>query len=180
MQISTRALTSILIINTILLLTVGLQLIESTKQNQNSLFKPFSSRLDFPQSLFIPKLKINKSIIPGGYDFQQKTWNISTNYVHFAVLSAMPSSKHGNTVIYAHNSRDLFSRINQFSTQDRVILKTKNGKEFIYEYLSQKDVIPTDISVFTNDGLPQLVLLTCTGENNSLRRLVYFRLLNEI
>ena len=86
----------------------------------------------------------------------------------------------GNTVIYAHNSENLFEKINQLDYKDKVILTTKDGKIFTYEYDMEEFVLPSDVSVITREGRPRLTLLTCAGKKNSLRKLVHFKLMNAI
>ncbi len=133
-----------------------------------------------PAELSIPRISLYKSIEPGIYDTTQDKWNVSADHPHFATVSMQPNIFGGNTVIYAHNSDDLFGHLDKLQSDDTVQVKLKNGKTFIYEYSSSKEVSPLDVSIFTNNGSHQLVLLTCTGKKNSMRRVVFLNLKSTI
>src|SRR3989338_2135072 len=178
MKISSKTLISILCINIILLLSVVTVLKEENKNIRDLQVVQNEDNASEPDLLYIPKLNIKKSIKPGLYDFQQKQWNISSSYPHYATVSAKPNTLGGNTVIYAHNSENLFEKINQLDYKDKVILTNKDGKIFTYEYDREEFVLPSDVSVITREGRPRLTLLTCAGKKNSLRKLVHFKLMN--
>lgn len=132
-----------------------------------------------PQAIDIPAIHLHKRVIAGEYDFTQNNWSISKEYAHFAVLSEYPNAHEGTTVIYAHNSSDLFGDIDELGTNDMVFLKTKMGKTFAYTYSHSEDVNPMDVSVFVSQGSPKLTLITCTGKNNSMRKLIHLDFVSE-
>ena len=133
-----------------------------------------------PILISIPKLNLIKPVKLGIYDFKQNTWEITSQYAYFASLSAKPNKQSGNTIIYAHNTNSLFGKVSLLGNNDKVYLRTKNGKIFVYSYEKRKDVKPSDVSIFTPSNKPYLTLLTCTGRNNSLRRLLYFKLVKVV
>ncbi len=160
---------------------VTIQHINKSKDAAKTLEKLEKRRADSdPVSISIPRIKLNKEVKLGIYNFGQDTWNITSNYPHFAVLSARPNETSGNTIIYAHNTKNLFGDIDHLKSQDRVMIRTKNGKVFVYAYESKEDVKPSDMSVFSRYEKPYLTLITCTGRNNELRRLFYFKLLQAV
>lgn len=129
-----------------------------------------------PVALYIPTLGLQKKVEPGVYDFRTKSWNVSSKYPHFATLSARPNKIAGTTVIYAHNSAGLFKNITTLSAGDGVTIKVSDGRSFSYIFSHSELVSPTDISLFSEDSRPRLILLTCEGKNDEFRRLVYFTL----
>lgn len=132
-----------------------------------------------PQAIDIPAIHLHKRVVAGEYDFSQNNWSISKEYAHFAVLSEVPNALEGTTVIYAHNSSELFGDIGELKKNDMVFLKTKIGKTFAYTYSHSEDVNPMDVSVFTGQGPSKLTLITCTGKNNSMRKLIYLDFVSE-
>lgn len=180
MKLSRPTILTVFFINIFIFIAVVSYILNYNNQNQNINLNGLSYSTEDPISLYIPKLNLRKPIYPGIYDFKNSTWNVSSNYPHFATVSVKPNITDGNTVLYAHNSSDLFGKINKLKNGDQVMLKTKNNKMFVYGYESSIDVPPSNVSIFKQVGKPYLVLLTCTGKNNSLRKLVYFKFIEVI
>lgn len=132
----------------------------------------------WPIHISIPRVHINVAIIQG--EFKNGDWNVSEDFAHYATMTALPNTFNGNTLIYAHNRHHLFYNTLFTIPGDRMYLKTAEGNTFIYEYYADQIVDPYDSSVFYIDGAPQVTLLTCHGENDSHRRLLFFKLVEVV
>lgn len=180
MKISMPALVAILCVYILLFTGVGIVIAKKTHQARLTQKVEKQVGFDLPTMLTIPKIGMNKEIKPGVYDFKAKEWTITSNFPHFASVSVVPNTYQGTTVIYAHNTATLFKHIDMLERGDTVTIETKGGTHFTYQYQSSKNVKPEDVSVFTSTGSPKLILITCVGENNSMRKLVYLKLISAI
>lgn len=128
-----------------------------------------------PQSMSIPQLDINLSIIPGNFDQNTKTWNVSRDKAHFATVTKHPNTVEGNTLLYGHNSDAVLGKTRDLKLGDTLIIKTDKGMSFLYEYSEDKVVDPSDVSIFSYQGPPRVTIQTCTGLFDSMRRFMTFK-----
>lgn len=133
----------------------------------------FSGR---PDKLLIPSLEINVDVEEGNYMSTTKTWNISDKGAFFAVNTALPNNLSGQTMIYGHNSKNIFGKTKNLKVGDQLFLYTDNQLVFEYTYDSSSEVKPQDTSLFSYEGKPKLTLITCTGFLNKKRSLMDFSL----
>jgi LPXTG-site transpeptidase (sortase) family protein len=103
-------------------------------------------------------------------------WVVSEETAHYATITPEPNTFNGNTIIYAHNREHLFKHTLDIKLGDPLYVQTIQGYTFVYKYVSDEVVEPTDVSVFYIDDGPQVTLLTCHGPHDSLRRLLFFEL----
>jgi LPXTG-site transpeptidase (sortase) family protein len=132
----------------------------------------------WPVSLTIPSVRINVAVSRG--DYIDGEWNVSEDTAHFATMTSLPNTFDGNTIIYAHNRPHLFQNTLYIPQGGIVSVKTLHGVTFNYAYTSDQIVSPDDVSVFLYKGPPRLTLLTCHGENDRYRRLLYFDLVSVV
>lgn len=125
-----------------------------------------------PYRITIPHLQIDLSVKNG--DYFEESWTTSKDEALFATKSSLPNNIEGNTIIYGHNTNNVFRSTDRLINGDRVLLYTDNGI-FEYEFTKWELVKPTDTSVFNYKGAPKLTLITCSGLTNSNRRLMYFK-----
>lgn len=124
-----------------------------------------------PYRITIPRLQIDLSVKNG--DYFKESWMTSKDEALFATKSSLPNNLEGNTIIYGHNTNEVFYSTNRLIPGDRILLYTDNGI-FEYEFTKWELVKPTDTTVFEYKGAPMLTLITCFGLTNSERRLMYF------
>jgi len=124
-----------------------------------------------PYRITIPRLQIDLSIENGNY--LEESWTTAKEKALFATKSFLPNNLEGNTIIYGHNTNDVFRPTDRLIKGDRVLLYTDNGI-FEYEFTNSELVKPTDTSIFNYQGSPRLTLITCSGLTNDKRRLMYF------
>ena len=89
------------------------------------------------------------------------TFMYSTDYLN----------KPGTTVLYGHNYKNslLFSRLDQLSNGDEVIITDKEGEKITYVVYKNKTTTSTDTSDYSRDskntkGKKEIMLVTCTDD----------------
>jgi LPXTG-site transpeptidase (sortase) family protein len=128
-----------------------------------------------PMRITIPSLNIEKDIIDGVYNSEQKTWNVEGRSVHYALPTRMANDSDGNTLLYGHNNKHVFGSLKNLSAGDLVQIFTENNKVFTYKFLHKSDYVPSDTSIFNYSGPPILTLQTCSGPLNEFRSLYLFK-----
>lgn len=140
---------------------------------EQTIIKP-SAITGYPVKLSIPSLNMNLKVADGVYNEQTRTWTLSRDKVHYALMTAQPNNDNGNTLIYGHYRPEVFARLKAVQPGDKAIVITDNGYKFTYTFTSAKTVSPSDGSIFTYKGAPQLTLQTCTGVFMQNRQLFDF------
>lgn len=131
----------------------------------------YTAILDYepPQRIVIPKISLDLPIAPAkiidGY------WETSTTSASFGLGSAYPNQTVGNTVIFAHATDNYFGKLRFLSPPDLIYLFTKNDW-FVYEILSSKTVLPSEVDVVSPTKDKTLTLYTCDGYNDIYRLVV--------
>lgn len=129
-----------------------------------------------PLSLKVPKLKMDLVVKEGKYDAGRASWTIDNKAAFYATITPKPNNLNGNTLIYGHNSHQIFGNLNQLEKDDLVYVEATNQKTFVYKLEAVKDVEPTDLSLFEYRGNPILTIQTCAGTWYEKRRLFTFSL----
>lgn len=129
-----------------------------------------------PLGLMVPKLKMDLVVKEGKYDAGRASWTIDNKAAFYATITPKPNNSRGNTLIYGHNSHQIFGNLNQLEKDDLVYIKATNQKIFVYKLKEVKDVEPTDLSLFEYRGKPILTIQTCAGTWYEKRRLFTFSL----
>ena len=129
-----------------------------------------------PVELIVPSLGIKLAVADGVYNPKTGAWTLSRDKAHFALLSLPPNNQEGNTVIYGHYRPEVFASLKKIQPGGEAIVRTENGYNFFYKFDQSVTVPPTDTSVFTYKGKPQLTLQTCTGVFMQDRQLFGFSL----
>lgn len=182
--LSPRALrfSTLVLIYAIIVITISaLALYDAaTKENDlsGSSLNNLTSQINTPSKISLPRLGINAIVQPGVYDPIKNIWNVSETTAHFMTISSPPNNTSGKTIIYAHNTRNLFGPTAKAQAGDKAIITTDTGEVFNYVYSGEVVVTPTDTEVLETSPTdsPQLVLLTCGGSWNQKRRLLYFNI----
>jgi LPXTG-site transpeptidase (sortase) family protein len=126
-----------------------------------------------PVRIVIPSLGIDLRVIDGSYRQPNFEWTLSKDKAQFATNTQQPNNISGNTFIYGHNNKYVFSKLPAIKPGEQAIVYTDNGHRFTYSYKSAQTVKPQTTEIFNYRGGPRLTLQTCTGfwyENRSLYR----------
>ncbi len=116
-----------------------------------------------PAQISIPSLDISLKVSDGEFNQQTGQWTLSLDHAHYAIISALPNSKMGNTFIYGHYRPEVFARLHRIQSDGQAEIKTDNGYSFIYRLQSVRETTPNDTSVFAYQGAPILTIQTCSG-----------------
>lgn len=130
-----------------------------------------------PVRLVAPAIGLDIAITDGTYNPKSKTWTLSKDKAHYAIMTAQPNNKEGNTFIYGHNRREVFANLAKLKPGDTVTIYTDNNHAFVYGFRSTYDTKPNDDSIFKYSGKPILTLQTCSGVWFQNRRLFTLDLL---
>lgn len=134
-----------------------------------------------PVNISSTKLNLSIPIRVGTYDTLQKNWTLSDSSAYFLEGSSHLSILQGQTILYAHNSAQLFGRLKELKKGDSVTVTDNLGQNFTYTLSHTKDVQPTDTSILSeNPTTPRLVLITCGGWFDEIRQVYYFNLTQDL
>ncbi|HTE57279.1 MAG TPA: sortase [Verrucomicrobiae bacterium] len=127
-----------------------------------------------PSRLVIPGLKLDLSVADGVYDTKSGRWTLSNDKVHYALMTMQPNDQQGNTLIYGHYRPGVFATLKSIKLGAEVRVVTDNGYTFAYTFREAKTIEPSDTSILSYEGKPQLTLQTCTGAFMQNRQLFSF------
>ncbi|OGC38617.1 hypothetical protein A2V54_01925 [candidate division WWE3 bacterium RBG_19FT_COMBO_53_11] len=127
-----------------------------------------------PERIIVPSAGINLQVVDGNYDKANVSWDLSKDKAQFATVTSLPNTKAGNTVIYGHNTPEVFMKLEKLNVGDVAYLYTKEGYVFEYELKSTEKVRPTDTQILQSGDDIRLSLLTCSGLFNEKRKLFTF------
>lgn len=126
-----------------------------------------------PVLLSLPSLDKTLNVIPGSAD-KNGNWTLTYDKVQYATISPEPNNKEGNTLIYGHETKNIFTYLYRLKKGDIASVKTSNGYVFHYKYEGTYAVNPHDLSVFDYKGAPILTLQTCSGAFFQNRQMYQF------
>lgn len=127
-----------------------------------------------PSRLVIPSLKLDLSVADGIYDTKSGQWTLSSDKVHYALMTMQPNDQQGNTLIYGHYRPGVFATLKSIKPGAEIRVITDNGYTFTYTFRDAKTVEPSDTSILSYEGKPMLTLQTCTGAFMQNRQLFSF------
>jgi len=129
------------------------------------------------QRIVIPTANIDLPIVEGIYDAGKQDWTVSKTAANYATITPALNNIEGKTVIYGHATQQVFGRIKGLKQGDEVTVHATNGRAFKYTVTEERNVVPTDVSVFSQlSGEPGLVLITCDGAWSEQRKIIFLRL----
>ena len=134
------------------------------------------AKVGTPTHLKISSVSIDLPVGIGTYDKKTNSWTTSLSKAYYADASMPINDSNGTTLIYGHAQTPVFGRLPAIHPGAKALVYTDTGYVFRYSFLSMKEVLPTDTTVFRADGLPTLVLQTCTGDWDAYRALFKFKL----
>jgi LPXTG-site transpeptidase (sortase) family protein len=127
-----------------------------------------------PERLVIPSLKLDLSVLEGSYNNKTGEWTLSGKSAHYALPTTLPNDTSGNTLIYGHYNKYVFSRLHTVDLGEEARVYTQEGLVFVYRFIGTEIVDPADTSVFMYQGPSRLTLQTCTGALMQNRQMHYF------
>lgn len=143
---------------------------------QPVIIKPIPATQGIPVRIAIPSLAIDLPVDVGTYDPNEGSWTVDATRAYYADVSMPVNNSNGTTLIYGHAQSTIFETLPQIQPDAEAVVYTDNGYAFHYRQTTHQEVLPTDVSVFTPNGPPKLVLQTCIGAYSELRALYSFRL----
>lgn len=131
--------------------------------------------------LSIERLGVRLDIRDGVYDAASQQWTLNDTDAFFATVSDPPTTAAGSTFIYGHNRPTAFGPLAALGVDDVVELSDENGTTFRYTYVRDARVAPSFTEVlYEESDTPQLILMTCDGIFNEVRRVMYFTLVEVV
>lgn len=129
-----------------------------------------------PVRVVVPSVLIDLPVKVGSYNPDNASWDVDMDNAYYADVSVPINNSNGTTLIYGHAQSQIFETLPSIQPDAEAIVYTDSGYEFRYQHTSSRLVLPTDVSVFTANGPPELVLQTCIGVYSELRGLYSFKL----
>lgn len=131
-----------------------------------------------PTRILVPRLSIDLTVVQQSYSNVTKTWPVAINEANYATNTALINSTKGESLIYGHDTRNVFGPLSNLQPGDAVYVYTNNGHVFKYSYTSAQDVTPTKLSIFDDMAKAPagLKLITCSGAYFQYRHLMSFKL----
>lgn len=129
-----------------------------------------------PNRIAIPSLAIDLSVGIGSFNPEDSSWTVDTTQAYYADVSMPINNSNGVTLLYGHAQSSVFETLPTIQPGAEAAVYTDNGYIFRYRMVSIREVLPNDVSVFTDSGPPTLVLQTCVGAYSELRALFSFNL----
>ena len=112
---------------------------------------------------------INLPVVEAGK--MDGSWAISQTSANHVHESALPGTR-GNTIIYAHNARDLFGPLDKVTIGTAIVVRTTDGELHHYIVASISWVTPGHTELLLPTPTETLTLYTCAGLLDSLRIVV--------
>lgn len=103
--------------------------------------------------------------------FGPKGWQVSDTDASIASTSAHPGED-SNIVIYSHNLKKLFGKLNSVQMHDTITLTTADGLEHAYTVTKKVVLTPAEYDILRPTNSEVLTLYTCTGFLDSKRLVV--------
>lgn len=133
-----------------------------------------------PTRIVIPSIGVDLQVADGIYNSKTKAWTLSNDKAHYALITPEPNNQSGNTFIYGHNRKQVFSMLSEIKQGEVVVIHTDNGHTFFYAFRESRETNPNDDSLFTYKGPPILTLQTCSGLWYQNRFLLTFNLVRAV
>jgi LPXTG-site transpeptidase (sortase) family protein len=131
-----------------------------------------------PIRILVPGLSIDLPVVPQSYSMVTKTWPVAPNVANYATDTAAANNTKGETLIYGHDTRNVFGPLQDLKPNDLVYVYTENGHIFKYSYIGAQDITPAKVSIIDDMAKAPagLKLITCSGPNFEYRHLMSFKL----
>lgn len=152
------------------------QMQDQQVSDQAQISKPANASSGLPNRLQVPSVGIDITVAKGYYNQRTQKWTLSRDKAHFAIMTSRPNSQGGNTYIYGHNRKEVFTRLTKVKPGAEATVFTETGQKFTYRMTKSITTKPEDSSMLFYEGAPILTLQTCTGALYQNRTLYVFEL----
>jgi LPXTG-site transpeptidase (sortase) family protein len=131
-----------------------------------------------PNRILVPRLAIDLPVVGQSYSNVTKTWPVATNEANYAKETALVNNTKGESLIYGHDTHNVFGPLTGLKAGDLVYVYTENGHIFKYSYTGAQDVTPNKISIIDDMAKASagLKLITCSGDYFQYRHLMSLKL----
>ncbi len=129
-----------------------------------------------PVQMDIASIGMSLDVRNGEYNRETGEWTLADDAAFYATPTSPLSSAPANTLIYGHNTQQVFSSLFGLKEGDQAVVKADNGYEFVYTFAETKRIEPTDVAILNVGDKPQLTLQTCTGLFDQYRQMFIFYL----
>ncbi len=136
-------------------------------------FRP-APRVAVPSRLVVDSLKIDMPVQRASFDTTSEQWTDNGLDASYAEESVPLNNSNGNTLIFAHAQWGAFAALPSIELGALASVYGEKGERYEYVAREIRQVLPSDVGVFSSLGSPRLVLQTCSGPWDSHRTLVYF------
>ena len=116
-----------------------------------------------PSQLEIPSLAIKLPVIKGYYNKTSKSWTLTNDKAQFATITPEPNNQSGNTFIYGHYRKGVFSNLHKIQPGALIKITSDNHHTFTYKFVESYETSPNDDTLFQYKGSPILTIQTCSG-----------------
>ena len=130
---------------------------------------------DMPVAVIVPAVKMYVSITQGG--ISNGNWILSDNSALYLPTSGRVGEGY-NTIIYAHNTNNLFGPLKWVNIGDSILLKDSEGRMLEYKIYEKKDIQPYDLKGLYSKEANIVTLFTCDGWFDDVRLLVRGKLIS--
>lgn len=127
-----------------------------------------------PIGIEIASINLDAKIVQGG--FVNGEWILSDDEALYLPTSGKIGEGY-NTIIYAHNTTELFGSMKAVSVGDLITITDNEGKDFNYSVFLKENIDPQDLKKLYSDEEDIITLFTCDGWFDQERLLVKARLM---
>jgi sortase (surface protein transpeptidase) len=142
--------------------------IEGKPQVQIARRQPLAQLKQVPKHASIPQIGIDVEVSKGGIDNTSNAWAIDGTHAFYAMNTSTP-------ILYSHNQAKLFSNLRNADEYSRLTLTYDDGSTISLEYVATRFIDANDGSILTENNPDTIILMTCSGIADEMRRIVYFR-----
>lgn len=115
---------------------------------------------DVPVRITIDALSIDAPISP--VVVKDNKWPVTAKAASYLAASPIPGDK-GNSIIYAHNWKNLFANLVDAQTGEEVIIEFADKTQKTFIITSTSIVTPDTSSILAKSNDTRITLYTCTG-----------------
>ena len=135
--------------------------------------RPIGFIFQAPTQLKIPSRKLEIKVDQGG--IIEGEWILSETDALYLPTSGKVGEGY-NTIIYAHNTDNLFGRLKYMAYGDEVFVKDNEGREFVYRVYEKEEVSATNLKELYSTEKNIITLFTCDGWFDAKRFVVRAKL----
>lgn len=121
-----------------------------------------------PTHMSIGEIGIDLNVAEGAFDKSTSTWTLDNTHAFFAKGTTTP-------ILYSHNQPKLFFNLRLANNNSRLVLTYADGSTLSLKYFATRFIDPNDGSILTESNKDMVILMTCSGLSDEMRRVVYFK-----